>query len=331
MSVYQPTPVFGGKAGSRPFWPLTPSAMSWAYVGMEPPDAYFSMRSGRMPSDAKNSDLSACGAGVYDSTRALAVPSTPWPTTIVKTASRPTKLSRRRRCIVPPPPRLCTGDPVDAAERATPTAKPIPACLLGSRRQMANSRRSTPPRAGPGPYPVRRMASFVTRLVCSRCGAEFDHLERHHLCHCGGPLLVDYDLDAVAAAVDREAVAARAHGGMWRFRELLPVEDPERIVHLGEGGTPLLETPRLARSLGVSALHVKDDGRNPTGSFKSRGAASGLTAAVERGVGGVALPTAGNAGVAWAAYGAAAGVRVHVAMPRDAPRANIDAVRLLGA
>src|SRR3954468_18693281 len=153
MSVYQPTPVFGGKAGSRPFWPLTPSAMSWAYVGMEPSDAYFSMRSGRMPSDAKNSDLSACGAGVYDSTRALAVPSSPWPTTIVKTASRPTKLSRRRRCIVPPPPRLCTGDPVDAAERATPTAKPIPACLLGSRRQMANSRRSTRPRAGPRALP----------------------------------------------------------------------------------------------------------------------------------------------------------------------------------
>ena len=118
---------------------------------------------------------------------------------------------------------------------------------------------------------------------------------------------------------------------MWRFRELLPVEDPARIVHLGEGGTPLVEAPALASMLGVGAVFVKDDGLNPTGSFKARGAAAGMTAAVERGVQEVALPTAGNAGVAWAAYGAAAGVRVHVAMPRDAPAATAEAVRLLGA
>jgi threonine synthase len=174
------------------------------------------------------------------------------------------------------------------------------------------------------------MASFVTRLVCSRCGASFDHLEVHHLCGCGGALLVDYDLAAVGRAVDRDDVAARTGGGMWRFRELLPVEDPSRAVSLGEGGTPLVDAPRLAASLGLGAALVKDEGLNPTGSFKARGAACGVTAAVERGVREVALPTAGNAGVAWAAYGAAAGLAVHVAMPADAPRANADAVRLVG-
>ncbi|HEY7280238.1 MAG TPA: threonine synthase [Actinomycetota bacterium] len=174
------------------------------------------------------------------------------------------------------------------------------------------------------------MASFVSRLVCSRCGASFDPRGVHHLCDCGGALLVDYDLDTAGRTLDRDAVGARARGGMWRFRELLPVEDPASIVSLGEGGTPLVDSPRLAASLGLGKVLVKDDGRNPTGSFKARGAASGVTAAVERGVREVALPTAGNAGVAWAAYGAAAGLRVHVAMPADAPRANADSVRLVG-
>jgi threonine synthase len=175
------------------------------------------------------------------------------------------------------------------------------------------------------------MTSFVVGLRCSRCERSFDHVERHHLCPCGGPLLVDYDLDAASRAVDRDELSARRGGGMWRFRELLPVEDPDRIVHLGEGGMPLLPAHALAHDLGVGAIHVLDEGRNPTASFKARGAACGVTAAVERRVREVALPTAGNAGVAWAAYGAAAGIRVHVAMPRDAPSPNIDAARLLGA
>jgi len=175
------------------------------------------------------------------------------------------------------------------------------------------------------------MASFVVHLVCSRCGTTHDHREPQHLCGCGGPLLVEYDLKAVARAVDPRAISGRAHGGMWRFRELLPVKDPSRAVSLGEGGTPLLEAPPLAAALGVRELLVKDDGLNPTGSFKARGAACGITAAAERGIREVALPTAGNAGAAWAAYGAAAGLTVHVAMPADAPFAIVDVVRMLGA
>jgi threonine synthase len=175
------------------------------------------------------------------------------------------------------------------------------------------------------------VSSSVRRLACSRCDRTYDHREPHHLCVCGGPLLVEYDLDAVVSRVDQDRVAARTGPGMWRYLELLPVEDPARIVHLGEGGTALIDAPRLAARLGVRSVHVKDEGRNPTGTFKARGAACGVTAAVERGVTDVALPTAGNAGVAWAAYGAAAGLRVHVAVPRDAPAANLAALRLLGA
>jgi len=174
------------------------------------------------------------------------------------------------------------------------------------------------------------MPSFVERLSCSRCGRAFGHLEARHICPCGGPLLVDYDLEQVRAAVRREDLEGR-RGGMWRWRELLPVEDPSAVVTLGEGGTPLLASPRLAAGVGVGELYVKDDGRNPTGTFKARGAAAGVTAAAERGAADLALPTAGNAGVAWAAYGAAAGLPVHVAMPADAPGPLQEACRLLGA
>jgi len=153
--------------------------------------------------------------------------------------------------------------------------------------------------------------SFVSHLECSRCGRRYGHLEVHNLCACGGPLLVEYDLDAIGRTVRREELSGRV-ASMWRYRELLPVEDLARIVTLGEGLTPMLRMERLG-------LWVKDDGLNPTGTFKARGASAGMTAAVERGVREVALPTAGNAGAAWAAYGAAAGIAVHVAMPRDAP------------
>ncbi len=122
---------------------------------------------------------------------------------------------------------------------------------------------------------------------------------------------MEYDLDAIGRTVRREELSGRV-ASMWRYRELLPVEDLARIVTLGEGLTPMLRMERLG-------LWVKDDGLNPTGTFKARGASAGMTAAVERGVREVALPTAGNAGAAWAAYGAAAGIAVHVAMPRDAP------------
>jgi len=135
---------------------------------------------------------------------------------------------------------------------------------------------------------------------------------------CGSPLLVEYDLERLAASVTKEDIAVRKPS-MWRYREFLPVEDPENVVTLGEGFTPLF---RAGEWLGLDHLHVKDEGLNPTGTFKARGASAGVSRAGELGIRDVALPTAGNAGGAWAAYGARARITVHVAMPADAPDIN---------
>ena len=162
---------------------------------------------------------------------------------------------------------------------------------------------------------------FVSSLACPRCGRTHDASKVHNVCDCGSPLLVEYDLDAVGTAVRREDIAPRPPD-MWRYRELLPLVQPAEVTSLGEGFTPMIPTPLLAKDLGVTELWVKEDGLNPTGSFKARGAAAGVARAKELGIREVALPTAGNAGGAWACYGAAAGIGVHVAMPSDAPEAN---------
>jgi threonine synthase len=174
------------------------------------------------------------------------------------------------------------------------------------------------------------MHSFATELSCARCGLRYPRREPRNLCDCGGPLLTGYDLEAVARAVERDKIARRPPS-MWRYRELLPAEDPDRVVTLGEGLTPLVPAERLGRTIGVANLWVKDDGLNPTGTFKARGASCGVSMARELGIREVALPTAGNAGGAWACYGAVAGIKVHVAMPTDAPEVNKWECRAFGA
>jgi threonine synthase len=174
------------------------------------------------------------------------------------------------------------------------------------------------------------MPSFVTDLTCPRCGRRHEARAPRNLCDCGGPLLVEYDLDAVGAATTKDTVAARAPG-MWRYRELLPVDDVDAAVSLGEGGTPLLRPFALGSRIGIPALLVKDEGLNPTGTFKARGASCGISMARALGIEELALPSAGNAGAAWACYGAAAGITVHVAMPHDAPPITQLECRLYGA
>jgi threonine synthase len=174
------------------------------------------------------------------------------------------------------------------------------------------------------------MTSFVTGLRCPRCGREASHREPQGLCSCGSPLLVEYDLDAMASKVSPESLAGRP-STMWRYEELLPVHDPANVVTLDEGWTPLLPLAGLGGGIGLPGLWMKEEGRNPTGTFKARGASAGVSKARELGIRDVALPTAGNAGGAWAAYGAAAGIRVHVAMPNDAPEVNQLECRLHGA
>jgi threonine synthase len=172
--------------------------------------------------------------------------------------------------------------------------------------------------------------SFVTDLTCSQCGRRHEPRVPQNLCECGGPLLVEYDLEAVGAVARKEAVAARPFD-MWRYRELLPVDDPDDVVSLGEGGTPLLRPASLGSRLGLPGLLVKDEGLNPTGTFKARGASCGISMAAALRIAEIALPSAGNAGAAWACYGAACGITVHVAMPRDAPLTNQFECRLYGA
>lgn len=170
----------------------------------------------------------------------------------------------------------------------------------------------------------------MLRLSCARCGRNRPPGEPANVCECGSPLLVDYDLDAVAAATSPAEIARRAPT-MWRYGELLPVGDPGHVVSLGEGFTRLAPLPEVGRRIGLPDLWLKDEGPNPTGTFKARGASAGISMARELGIHKMALPTAGNAGGAWACYGAAAGVRVRVAMPSDAPELNLLECRLHGA
>ena len=175
------------------------------------------------------------------------------------------------------------------------------------------------------------MTSFATHLECSRGGEDFQIDTLQQTCIIdGGPLLVRYDLERVHEAMQREMLARRP-ASLWRYRELLPFEDPERIVTLGEPLTPLLDARRIGDELDLPDLRVKDEGLLPTGTFKARGAAVGVTRALELGVSTIALPTAGNAGAAWAAYGARAGIRVVVVMPDTTPQTIVRETASYGA
>ncbi|MEV4708424.1 threonine synthase [Actinoplanes sp. NPDC049316] len=160
--------------------------------------------------------------------------------------------------------------------------------------------------------------STLSHLDCSRTGERYDADAVQGVSEAGVPLLARYDTELAARTLTREALAARP-ATLWRYHEMLPVRDPASIVSLGEGMTPLLPLPRYGARIGVPGLLMKDEGLIPTGSFKARGAAVGVSRAAELGVKGVAMPTNGNAGAAWAVYAARAGLRCLVAMPVAAP------------
>jgi threonine synthase len=160
--------------------------------------------------------------------------------------------------------------------------------------------------------------SRITHLSCSNCGqpASHEELQRVSAC-CAMPLLAHYD---TAQMLAKEALAGR-EGTMWRYQELLPVQDERFRVSLGEGFTPILSLKNLASSYGFEQLTLKDEGQNPTGSFKARGLSMAISKALELGVAGCIIPTAGNAGVAMAAYCAKAQLPAVVVMPRHTPKA----------
>jgi threonine synthase len=173
--------------------------------------------------------------------------------------------------------------------------------------------------------------TYVTHLECSLTGETYPAGQLHNLSEAGKPLLVRYDLPAIAAAVARDELVGRSDT-FWRYQELLPVE-PEHIVSLGEVMTPLVELPTSARRLGVAGeqVIVKDEGRLPTGSFKARGLALAVSMAKQLGVTRIAMPTNGNAGAALAAYGSRAGIETFVFCPEDTPEINVREIALQGA
>ena len=171
--------------------------------------------------------------------------------------------------------------------------------------------------------------SFVTHLEGAIDGTRLP-ARTVQTVHAGRPLLVRYDLEGVRRAFSKDALARRAPS-LWRYAELLPVEAPAHVTSLGEGMTPLLDCPRLAEAFGVARLLVKDESQLPTGSFKSRGMAVAVSMARELGIARVAIPTAGNAGGALAAYAARAGLECFVFMPEDTPAVNRCEAALFGA
>lgn len=171
--------------------------------------------------------------------------------------------------------------------------------------------------------------TFVTHLECSATGERYPADTPHGLSDAGKPLLVRYDLDAMARAITPAQLASRPEGGLWRYAELLPVRRAENRVSLGEVVTPMIRAERLAAPGG--RLWIKDEGRLPTGSFKARGLALAVSMAKELGLRHLAMPTNGNAGAALAAYAARAGLRATVFCPADTPEINVREIALQGA
>lgn len=170
----------------------------------------------------------------------------------------------------------------------------------------------------------------VSHLECSLCRKTFEAGRVWNLCPCGGPLLVRYDLEKARKSWNR-AWIPNGPPTMWRYQPVLPVRRPESIVSLGEGFTPLVHARRLGRRLGAENLWIKDEGVNPTGTFKARGLACAVSMAVDLGIRKLAIPSAGNAASAMAAYAAAAGLEAHIFMPRDVPQSNYIECRAFGA
>ena len=173
--------------------------------------------------------------------------------------------------------------------------------------------------------------SYFIHLECSRCAQIYDPNLPQNLCtECGKPLFARYALDKIAQTWDKASLSER-EPSMWRYAELLPVVDSHHIVSLNESITPLLSAQRLAASLGLETLWVKDESRLPTGSFKARGLAMAVSRAKELGLTKLAIPSAGNAATALSSYAAQAGMEAHIFMPQDAPPFNRNTCQLAGA
>ncbi|MCM3721498.1 threonine synthase [Solibacillus isronensis] len=171
--------------------------------------------------------------------------------------------------------------------------------------------------------------SYVSHLECPKCDEKYREDQIHHLCNCGSPLLVRYDLEKVKKNVSRDDISNRKNS-LWRYHELLPVHSEENVISLGEGITPFEKLNTLGAEYGLNNLYIKDEGIIPTGSFKTRGASVGVSKASELGVKQLAMPTNGNAGAAWALYASKANIKATIVMPLDAPEITRKEVYIAG-
>lgn len=173
--------------------------------------------------------------------------------------------------------------------------------------------------------------SYLSYLECTACRAQFAPYQPMRTCSkCGKVLFPQYDLAALKREVSREVFSTRPPT-LWRFFELLPLQETSNVVTLGEGGTPLLSPVKLAKKLGVPHLYIKDEGLNPTATFKARGMAVAVSRAKELGITRLSLPSAGNAAGALAVYAARAGLEARLFVPRDTPEANRKEIAVTGA
>ena len=174
------------------------------------------------------------------------------------------------------------------------------------------------------------MRSYLTNLECTYCDATYSADESNRLCaECGKVLYPRYDLEAASSALDRAVLKDRP-ANMWRYFEVMPVRDPANVVTLGEGFTPIFKAERFGPEMGCTDLYIKDEGVNPTASFKARGLSAAVSKAKELGITKITMPSAGNAAGAMTAYAAKAGIESYVFMPKDAPESNQKEVVITG-
>ena len=176
----------------------------------------------------------------------------------------------------------------------------------------------------------KNKTSQLIYLECTKCGKNYDHTELQKLCTCGKVLFARYDFEKAKETITKESFKDREYN-IWRLYEIMPVFKEEFRFSLGEGWTPLLKLENLGKKLGLNNLMIKNEGENPTGSFKSRGLCAAISKAIELGVKEFVIPTAGNAGAALAAYAARTKTQAHVFMPKDTPPLIINEINAFGA
>lgn len=173
--------------------------------------------------------------------------------------------------------------------------------------------------------------SYISHLYCPACHHTYPSGVRHHLCkRCDSPLLVEYDYDSLRKSVKPHMIKER-NNDLWRYHELLPVQNKENITSLGEGMTPLVSMGNIGVDMGIKNLYMKDEGIIPTGTFKARGAAVGVSKAKELEISELIMPTNGNAGASWSLYAARAGIKATIVMPVDAPKITRNECAVSGA